>query len=125
MPTKKENRKTVVELVEELGLEMEVPKVGEKNSDYWAGLVSDLKAKKRDANRETDADAAKEKAPEAPKVPEAPVETGGSFVIKAGCSLTSLKGILGPGVEVKPEFFIGGQETLDKHKKNGYIVKAK
>jgi len=120
MPTKKENRETVIELVKELGLEMAIPKKDDLNSTDWADLVSDLKAKKRDSAKDTVADGPKEETPkETPEVAES------KYVIKAGCSVTSLKGVLAPGAEVKPEFFTNGKEAFAIHEKNGLIVKAK
>jgi len=47
------------------------------------------------------------------------------FFIAEGKSMTSKKGILAPGAEVKPEFVSGGQETIDFHVKRGTIVEVK
>ena len=44
------------------------------------------------------------------------------YKIAAGKSVTSKKGILGPGVAVKPEYFPLGQETIDTLIDKGFIV---
>ena len=46
------------------------------------------------------------------------------FYIKDGKSLTTLKGILGPGDEVKVEYLIDGKDGLKRHVANGVIAKA-
>lgn len=46
------------------------------------------------------------------------------FYIKDGKSLTTLKGILGPGDEVKAEYLIDGKDGLKHHVENGVIAKA-
>ena len=48
----------------------------------------------------------------------------GVFVVANGKSLTSKKGILVSGQEVKGKFFAGGQSTVDDLVKKGFIVKA-
>ncbi len=46
------------------------------------------------------------------------------YYICDGQSLTTLKGILGPGDEVKEEYLIDGKDGLNRHRKNGVIAKA-
>ena len=47
------------------------------------------------------------------------------YSIAKGKSITSKKGILGPSDEVKADFLIGGDATLQKLVKSGHVVKAK
>jgi len=46
------------------------------------------------------------------------------FYICDGKSLTTLKGILGPGDEVKADYLIDGKDGIDRHRKDGVIAKA-
>lgn len=46
------------------------------------------------------------------------------FYINDGKSLTTLKGILGPGDEVKVEYLIDGKDGLKRHVASGVIAKA-
>lgn len=54
---------------------------------------------------------------------EAKVKKEPSFYIADGKSLTSKKGILGPGDEVKAEFF-NGENTLEKLINSGHVKKG-
>lgn len=47
------------------------------------------------------------------------------YTVAKGCCLTSKKGILADGAEVKAEYFPGGKGTLDNLVKKGHVVKAK
>jgi hypothetical protein len=49
------------------------------------------------------------------------VETG--HYIADGKSVTSKKGILGPGAKVEADFFNGGKTTLNVLVRSGYVVK--
>lgn len=98
-------------LAEELGLEITTAGL---NNKKLAALVSDLKAKKKDAETQTQADIA-------PESNEDDGEESLGPVIAKGKSITSLKGILGEGSPVTPEHFVGGQETFDHLKKRGFI----
>ena len=118
MATKQENRDTVAELIDQLGLELELPQVDDEGSKYWAKMVSDLKAKKRDKDNQTDADDAVEGKPQ----PE-PKECKGAIVVAPGKSLTSRKGNLAPGTPVSPEFWTNGEEVIKHHLKTGHLVK--
>ena len=46
------------------------------------------------------------------------------FYICDGKSLTTKKGILGPGDEVKVEYLIDGEKGMKRHRENGIIVKS-
>ena len=56
--------------------------------------------------------------PELPKT-----EKAQSFYICKGKSLTTRKGILGPGEKVQASYLIDGDEGLKRHRKSGVIVK--
>lgn len=59
--------------------------------------------------------------PPAPK-PKA-VDRSYPYTIAPGKSCTSLRGILGPGKQAKPEYFSGGQKTLDHLVEKGIVIK--
>lgn len=108
------NKDLIIEaeaLAEELGLEITTDGL---NNKKLSALVSDLKAKKKDAETQTQADNAPESNEDEEGAPKGPV-------IAKGKSLTSLKGILGEGSPVTPEHFVGGQKTFDDLKERGFI----
>lgn len=128
MPSNKELTTEAKALAEELGLPITTEGL---NNQALAALVSDLKAKKRDADTATPADVAPtsedfedfedlEDLDEEDMVTQ-PVATKKGSVIAPGKCLTSLKGILSEGMPVTPEHFPGGQETFDNLKKRGFI----
>jgi hypothetical protein len=94
-------------LAEELGLDIVTSGL---NNKALAALVSDLEAKKKDAETLTHADDA----------PEAEAGAVGPVIAK-GKSITSLKGILSEGAQVTPDHFAGGQETFDILTTRGFI----
>jgi hypothetical protein len=100
MASNKDLIKEAEGLAEELGQEIVTEGL---NNKALAALVSDLKAKKKDAD-----------------IAPANEESLGPVIAK-GKSLTSLKGILCEGVPVTPEHFVGGQETFDHLKNRGFI----
>jgi len=60
-----------------------------------------------------------------PAEPIKPVEVIKSiYKVAPGKSITSKKGILGPGEEVKTEYMSGGQKTIDDRIKSGHIIKG-
>ena len=46
------------------------------------------------------------------------------YYICDGKSLTTLKGILGPGDEIKAEYLTDGDEGIKRHRQNGIVAKA-
>ena len=46
------------------------------------------------------------------------------FYITDGHSLTTLKGILGPGDEVQSEYLIDGEKGINRHREGGVIAKG-
>lgn len=112
MPSNKSLIERVVSLSEQLGISV-VNTSNLKNSELVA-LVSDLKIKIKDT-----------------EVGPAPVEDTGvgpapepTFYVPEGRAITSKRGILADGAEVKAEYFPGGQETLDNLVKSGHIKKG-
>lgn len=129
MATKAENRKTVIAIAAELGITFNIPKVSKLNADAWEDMVSDIKAKQRDARRETVVDTAVEIEPEVESV-ETAVEDKGvevAYCVKPGGSITSLKGVLTAGDPIKPEWLSGDtpQESFDNLVDKGYVVEVK
>lgn len=47
-----------------------------------------------------------------------------AYAVAAGKSLTTRKGIIGPGQEIKAEHVSGGMDTIEKFVKSGHIVKG-
>ena len=55
--------------------------------------------------------------------PEQPALASGYYV-KKGCAITSKRGVLESGAEpLKPEWFRGGQDTIDSLVKSGHVEK--
>lgn len=104
MPSNKELIEEATVLAEEL--ELEIQTKGLKNQDL-AALVSDLKAKARDADNETQADVAETDVGVATPSPRAI----GRYVAE-GKAITSKKGILSEGTTVTVDMLQGGQEAL-------------
>ena len=125
MPSNKELAADATELAKALGLDVETD--GLKN-DELAALVSDLKAKTTDADTDTAADVAEDKATSEaharkgkPKQVKKP-----PFYVAPRKALTSKRGILSGDTadEVKVEYLEGGQEALDNFIKSGHILKG-
>jgi hypothetical protein len=109
------NRKLAAEaadLAEEL--DTQVTTDGLNNKDLSA-LVSDLKAKKKDAELQTQADSVplEEEDKRAPSV-----------YVAVGKVVTSKIGVLGEGRVVEAKHFAGGQKTLDNLIERGHCVKV-
>ena len=86
MPSNKQYKEQAEKLAAELDVEITTDGL---NNEQLGDLVSDLKAKARDAELDTQAD----DAPEA----EAPAEKRPPFSVASGKSITSRRGILAPG----------------------------
>lgn len=111
-----------IELIEQAAvlaaeLEIEVVTEGLKNGEL-AALVSDLRAKKQDASRDTVADG----EPTEPLTAQV-IDESDSYVVAHGRAVTSKRGILGEGSDVFEEYFPGGKETFDVLVANGTLVK--
>ncbi len=77
------------------------------------------------ANDAAAAKAAAEKAAKEAADKAAAAKKPYPYSVAEGTSLTSKKGILDAGAEVKVEYFAGGKETLANLVKKGHVVKAK
>jgi len=118
-----------IELAEEANalaeaLEIEVVTEGLNHADLTA-LVKDLK-KRTEVVEPTPEPEVVEPTPEPEVVeptPGADAECVPSYEVAEGKSVTSLRGIRGPGVTVTAEDFPGGQETLDAIVARGDAVK--
>ena len=86
------------------------------NNAQLAALLSDLKAKQKDAETVTQADTAE--AAEAAEAAEI------KFHVMAGKAITSKRGILADGDEIKAEDLAGGTEALEAFVKSGHVGKA-
>lgn len=120
MATKPEMLEEITELAKELGIELEEK---ERSSRELTDLLSDLRAKKRDADKDTEADkpdaVAEKKDDEEVELEK--VESD-SYVIAKGKSITSKKGILSAGETAKPEYFSDG--AFDNLVEKSFIVKG-
>ncbi len=114
------------------GLDLTVETEGLKN-EQLADLVSDLKAKKTDAENDTAADEAEDKvtaetlAKAAQRKAGKPAPTKKPpFYVSPRKSLTSKKGILSGDTEdeVKAEYLAGGEDALKAFVKSGHILKG-
>ena len=86
------------------------------------GAVKKAPEAKAPEAKAPEAKAPEAKAPEA-KAPEAKKAKKSGFVVAPGKAITSKKGILASGVEVKPEY-IGSQDSFDALVKKKVLVKA-
>ena len=117
MPSNKELSAEANALAADLGLE--ITTAGLKN-DELAKLASDLKAKKTDAENETQADT----APPAPPVKENAKKP--AYYVAPRKALTSKKGILSGDTvdEVKAEYLAGGEDALAAFVESGHVLKG-
>ncbi|MCH9837692.1 hypothetical protein K0U83_18665 [bacterium] len=112
MPSNKELITEIDALASALGLDIETD--GLKN-DQLAALVSDLKAKKTDAETDTAADTAPARKAGKPE-----------YYVAPRCAITSKRGILSGDTEdeVKAEYLAGGAEALKAFVSAGKILKG-
>ena len=99
-------------------LEIEITTDG-LNNKQLGDLVSDLKAKTKDAEHSTQAD-----GQEAEAEAEAEEQAPGVYVAK-GKSITTKAGILSAGDEVTAKHLAGGDKALAQLVKGGHCVKVK
>lgn len=134
MPSNKQLGAEALEIAQKL--KIVVVTAGLNNAEL-VKLVADLKAKAKDAENDTQADNAEstdettgdaeieaikakaaEEAEVASKIEPFP------YSVKSGKSITSKRGILGEGEEVKVEDLPGGQKTIDDLIERGYVEKG-
>ena len=103
MPSNKELISEAQDLSGELNLAIDTD--GLKN-DALVSLVSDLRAKKRDADTDTQADELQSSGP----------------VVAQGRAVTTRRGVLGPGEAIFAKDVTGGDKTLQNLIKAGIVV---
>jgi hypothetical protein len=140
MASNKELAAEAVELAEELGTEVTTDGL---NNKALSALVSDLKAKKKDAELQTqaegdaddsegdqsddsegDADDSEGDADDSEGDADEEDERAPGVYIADGKAVTSKIGVLSEGRAVEAKHFVGGQKTLDNLIKRGHCVKV-
>lgn len=113
MASNKELTAEAVEMAEELGIEITTDGL---NNKALSALVSDLKAKKKDAELQTQSDVPAEADEEDDRAP--------GYYVADGKAVTSKIGVLAKSRAVEAKHFAGGQKTLDNLVKRGHCVKV-
>lgn len=117
MPSNNTFKNEIAELAKELGLEIVTDGL---NNNKLAALVKDLRAKKKDAETETQADkAAADKA----AAEQNSSRKKGAYYLCDGKAITTRRGILSNGDEIKAEDISGGKEALDHFVETKHIEK--
>ena len=128
MPSNKQYTEEANKLAAELGLEVETEGL---NNEKLAALVSDLKAKKKDAERKTLADKAEDDAAaaalaklEAGEAKEEEAAKKPPYCVGERKAVTTKRGILSDGDEITADDLPGGKEALAAFVKSGHVVKS-
>ena len=133
MASNKELAAEAAELAAELGIEVTTDGL---NNKALNALVSDLKAKKKDAELQTQADGDQSDESEGDADGDQSDESEGDadgdqsderapgVYVADGKAVTSKIGVLAEGRAVEAKHFAGGQETLDNLIKRGHCVKV-
>jgi len=113
MPKNQEIIESIKTESQERGLD--VPKTDGKNNEQLLDILKQVKAvppvppgNDGDGGEDDDTESTEAKPP---------------FTIADGCALTTMKGILSEGDEVKTEYLSDGEDGLKRHIKSGIIVK--
>lgn len=114
MPSNKQLIDEANAIAEELGEEISTKDL---KNDELAELVSDLKAKAKDAES-----TAAEEAIQAAK-DEGPVEEKPPYVVAKGKAITSLRGVIGPGGAIYEADLSGGEKSFKAFLNAGHIIK--
>jgi hypothetical protein len=108
-------------------LEKDAPETEGKNNGELANILSGLKAEKKEAEKDLTPDAgakaaavAKEEATEAKAEPAKKPP----YYVMPGKCLTSKRGLLADGDEIKADDLAGGKEALDAFVESGHVGKA-
>lgn len=109
------SNKTLIEEAKTIAAELEIDinTDGMKN-DALVDLVSDLRAKKKDAETVTQADDQGGEPDETPAEDDQGGEPDGTLRVAKGRSVTTQRGILAEGKEIRAEDLSGGQSSLSK-----------
>tara|TARA_R100000750_G_scaffold49703_2_gene34589 strand:+ start:1384 stop:1761 length:378 start_codon:yes stop_codon:yes gene_type:complete len=124
MASNKELAAEAAELAVELGIQVTTDGL---NNKALSALVSDLKAKKKDAELQTQADGDQSDDSDGDADEEAEAEEderAPGVYVADGKAVTSKIGVLAEGRAVEAKHFAGGQETLDNLVKRGHCVKV-
>lgn len=119
MPSNNSFKKEITGLAKALGLEINTDGL---NNNKLAALVKDLRAKKKDAETETQADNAPRVAA-ADKTATEP-EPKDSYLVCAGKAITTRRGILSGDDVIRPEDIAGGKEALENFVLSGHVEKG-
>jgi len=130
MPSNKDLKNEIQLISEKLELEIDTNGL---NNRQLVETLSDLKAKERDMELETQADSAAAKEPEAKepeakepeaKEPEAKeLKKALKIYVKKGKAITTKRGILSDGDEIKESDIHNGEKELERLLKSGYLEK--
>jgi hypothetical protein len=118
MASNKELTAEAAELAAVLGIEVTTDGL---NNKALSALVSDLKAKKKDAELQTQAD--DNQSDDSVGETEEDERAPGVYVAD-GKAVTSKIGVLAEGRAVEAKHFAGGQKTLDRLIERGHCVKV-
>lgn len=122
MPSNNALKEEITELAKGLGLEINTDGL---NNDKLAALVKDLRAKKKDAETDTQADNAPPVAKPKQKLkPKLKLKPKDGYYLCEGKALTTRRGILSSGAEIKPKDISGGKEALDGFVLSGHVEKG-
>ena len=119
MASNQELAAEAVELAEELGIEVTADGL---NNKALSALVSDLKAKKKDAELQTQADG--EQSDDSEGDADEEDERAPGVYVAVGKAVTSKIGVLSEGRAVEAKHFTNGQKTLDNLIKRGHCVRV-
>ena len=125
MPSNTYIIKAIAEISEELG--KEAPATEGKNNGELANILRGLKAEKKEADEDLTPDAAAKAAAKAKEeADEAKAKEGKKppFSVASGKAITSKRGILSDGDEIKADDLAGGKEALDAFVKSGHVAKS-
>lgn len=126
MPSNADIIKAIAEISEELG--KDAPETEGKNNGELASILSALKAEKKEADKDLTPDAAAKAGAEAKEEAATAKEEAAAkkppFYVKEGKAVTSKRGILSDGDEIKADDLAGGKEALDAFVKSGHVVKS-
>lgn len=126
MPSNADIIKDIAEISEELG--KDAPETEGKNNGELANILSALKAEKKEADKDLTPDAAAKDAAQAKEDAAAAKEEEAAkkppFSVAPGKAITSKRGILSDGAEIKADDLAGGKESLDAFVKSGHVVKG-
>lgn len=113
MPSNKQYIEQAKELAAELGVEVTTDGL---NNEKLAGLVSDLKAKLRDKELETQVDGQQDQDVEEEKLPP--------YYVEKGKAITTRRGIRSDGQEITASDLAGGEAALEAFVKSGHVGKG-